>query len=256
MSFRLLRQLSRLPLRQRYFSDPFLYPTEVFYQPMELRYPTHRMKDAFEELEEMMDMLMESERIPTKKDSKKLSLEKGSETETQEKVSETKTQQKEQAQTIKSVASKKAEKESTSFFGEYNDQTFERAQKLFEQSMKEEKPALTLEENDELLKGSEEFEEIKKFFSEQGMDFSGSSYQSSTIFKDGKMVTVSKHSKLGPDGKVKTEVVQEFKDSKGQKDSRRWVKEDKIKEQIENKTQETKEEGKEQNKEQSPAADA
>lgn len=252
MSFRLLRQLARLPRRHRPFYDPFydpfFYPPEI-YHPTELRYPMYRLREMMDEMEEMMDMFMEPERYIDIKESKKPALEqkgseaKAEETKTATREKESTTQEKEsKPQTVQAVTRAKR-RDSLSFFDdEATDKVFGRAQQIFEQASKEEKPALTLDENDELLKSKEEFEEIRKFFKNQGMDFTGSHYQSSTIFKDGKMVTVAKHAKLNPDGTVKTEVVQEYKDNKGQKDSRKWMKEDKIAEELENKTEETKKE--------------
>jgi hypothetical protein len=116
---------------------------------------------------------------------------------------------------------------------ERSNQTYARAEKLFEDVMKNEKPTLEMQETDELLKGKDEFKDFAQLFGNENSKFTGSSYQSSTIFKNGKAVTVSRYSKLNPDGTIKTEVNQEFVDPHGQKDSRTWVKEDNFFEKVE-----------------------
>lgn len=129
--------------------------------------------------------------------------------------------------------------------------TYNRAEKLLDQassgkSETNEKPSLTLEETNDLLKGSEDFNNfgLNTFGkNSKNMKFSGTSYESSTIFKNGRAVTVSKHSTFNPDGTIRTEVNQEYVDDKGQKDSRKWVKEDdSYKEKIENVKGEVKQE--------------
>jgi hypothetical protein len=52
----------------------------------------------------------------------------------------------------------------------------------------------------------------------------GESFESSTISKNGKTVTVSKHSKLNPDGTIKTKVEHHYEDEKGNEKSKSWKK--------------------------------
>jgi hypothetical protein len=52
----------------------------------------------------------------------------------------------------------------------------------------------------------------------------GRSYTSSTICKDGKAVTVSKHSELNPDGTLKTRLDHKYRDNEGHDQVKSWEK--------------------------------
>ena len=228
--FKILRA-ARHPINKRLFRDPFYAwdPYDEFF------YEDERVRKALEQLEEAYDTMYEPQNLRRRR-KRTDQIDEASGIKAEE-VAENRAEQKEEKQVLKK----------TTNWGDYLDRseatpnkTFERANKIFEEASKSEKPDLVLDENDDLLNEKEkEFGEYLEYFEKKGkdVDFSATKFESSTIFKDGKKVTVTKHSKLQPDGTIKTEVNQEFMDKSGHKDSRKWVKEDSLKKKDEKEQQ-------------------
>lgn len=262
MSLMKFARLGRYPLNRMMLRDPFFYYPE--WHIRELEYEQQKMQRVFEKVNEVFEALYEDPRATPKSQAQRKPQESANQKQNDQAT------QKETQHSMKKEATQSPDKETEAsnknqhttarqegvseerrrrdmvnrygrnhWFDDYIDlfnsdrkgsQTFERANKIFEQSAQKDKPDLILEENDELLRGIPEFEEYLKFFNRGGKgDFSATSYESSTIFKNGKKVTVSKQSEMNPDGTIKTQVSQEFYDEKGNKDARRWVKEDNYK---------------------------
>lgn len=120
---------------------------------------------------------------------------------------------------------------SSSFFGRDNGLS-QYTEKLFEEFSNkkegEEMEILSEDPNDEFLQHPKELEDLYSRFKSEGSDsnsvVTGRSYVSSTICKNGKSITVSKHSELTPDGMIKTRLDQRFKDNEGHEKSKSWVK--------------------------------
>jgi hypothetical protein len=89
----------------------------------------------------------------------------------------------------------------------------------------------SIEPNDDLLNRSKDLEDFynrhksneKSENSYQPKIF-GRSYTSSTISKNGKSVTVSKHSELNPDGTINTRLDQKYRDNEGHDQAKSWEK--------------------------------
>jgi len=131
-------------------------------------------------------------------------------------------------------------KSSPSFFRHDNDLS-KYTQKLFNEFTNDEKKnrnndkSLSEEEHpdDEILKHPKELEDLyTRFRSSEGSNnnsnsaVSGRSFVSSTIMRNGKSVTVSKHSELTPDGTIKTRVDQKLRDHdhEGHDQTKSWEK--------------------------------
>mmetsp|Transcript_79409 Transcript_79409/g.92822 ORF Transcript_79409/g.92822 Transcript_79409/m.92822 type:complete len:255 (-) Transcript_79409:122-886(-) len=228
--FNLLRQMSH-PLRRRVPPrNPYIY--QDYWDPFyDTSYENERIKKALEELEEAFDSYYEEMQPPRRR---------------RQQIDQTSTKQGQiTAETGKeqkgSKAEQQLEKRTPEWYSDWGvieskpSKTFNRANKIFEELSKSATPDLTIQENDELLGEKEnEFGEYAKAYfegkeKEKDTEFSATKFESSTIFKDGKTVTVTKHSKLQPDGTIKTEINQEYVGKDGQKDSRKWVKEDSMK---------------------------
>lgn len=98
--------------------------------------------------------------------------------------------------------------------------TFDRAQKLLDEMTAKGKPNIHISPDDELLKAPENLgDAYQKLGEKSGAKLSGTSYQTSTITKDGKTVTVVRQSKLLPDGRISTKVSQHFQDESGHRDT-------------------------------------
>jgi len=109
--------------------------------------------------------------------------------------------------------------------------TYERAKKLFDDAVKKGKPDLTLEKEDDLLKASKDFEDFFKNFNKGNEESKmwGTTQQYSSISRDGKKVTVTRTSKLNPDGTIKTEVSECYDDGTGKPETKSVTSEEKWK---------------------------
>lgn len=101
-----------------------------------------------------------------------------------------------------------------------NEPTFDRAYQLLDEMVAKGKPNVDISQEDELLKVPEDMEKLfRESGDKPGSKLSGESYQTSTITRDGKTVTVEKKSKLHPDGKLTTKVSQHFEDAEGHRNT-------------------------------------
>ena len=212
----------------------------------EFRYQANQMRKTLEELEEAFDTHYEPESMHRRR-RHQIAEARGYARDSADESADEKFERQNQ------VARKTRNMEDYFYpFSSTKSKTFERASKIFEEANQSEK--LTLNENDELLNShKEDFSEYLDYLDKKGdVELSASSFESATIFKDGKTVTVTKHSKLQPDGTVKTEINQEVMDKSGKKDNRKWVKEDTLRKSLGSK--ETKEQESKQKQEEKEQA--
>jgi len=100
--------------------------------------------------------------------------------------------------------------------------TFEEAQKLADEISHSDRPHLKPQKPKELLREPEELEELARRRERDRMHVEGTSYESSSITKDGKTVNVNRFSKLNPDGTVRTKVNEKLIDEEGHVESKTW----------------------------------
>jgi hypothetical protein len=122
----------------------------------------------------------------------------------------------------------------TFFDSRYDDRLFKDnklskyTQKLFDEIDHNKGEDLPEENPKELLDCPQSFKKLikqtKRKDDENKTEVRGESFESSTIIKNGKTVTVSKHSKLNPDGTIKTKVEHHYEDDKGNEKSKSWNK--------------------------------
>lgn len=99
-------------------------------------------------------------------------------------------------------------------------------EKLFDELSKTEGDEYQVENPKELLECPKSFKKLMKGAKQMDENaiVKGVSYESSTISKDGKTVSVSKHAKLNPDGTVKTKLEHHYEDDKGHEKNKSWQK--------------------------------
>jgi len=114
----------------------------------------------------------------------------------------------------------------------HDNEIFNHTQRLFDKfsnTHDEQREGFKPDEPDvELLSHPRELEDLYKRYKADDSEgrgvVSGKSYASSTIYKNGKAVTVSRHSELTPEGVINTKLDQKFTDEAGHDQAHSWKK--------------------------------